>query len=224
MVKLGLPQSLRLVAEVLGTGSIPAELAAILVEHYQTVRKDGTARTLEERTGRALYPFLLHVALGEVPVPVLERVKLVGVDNNGRVHLMHLLLSVCVNVYSTECRIFACMGELPAKGLPQVTDLLPDIFAARCSIRSVPRIHHVAHLGGISPRDWQMKPCERAAKAAGTEHVNLDCRGLGFLPTNCAAWLLASSMNGPANVFEASPVLFRLLITNTEQIGRASCS
>ena len=117
-VNPGLPQLPRSVAEVLGTGSIPAELAAILVEHSWTVRKDGRARTLEERTGRVLHAFLSHLALGEVPIPGLEKVTLVGVDEGGRVHLMHSLFSVRVNVYSTECRLYACVGELPAEGLP----------------------------------------------------------------------------------------------------------
>ena len=75
----------------------------------------------------------------------------------------------------------------------------------------MPRIDHVAHLGGISPRDWQTKPCERAAKAAGTEHVNLACRDLAFLPADCAAWLLGRTADGPANVFEASAGLLPLL-------------
>ena len=92
---------------------------------------DRTACTLEERSGRGLHSFLLHLALGEVPVPGLEKVTLVAVDKDGRVHLMHSLFSVCVDVYSTECHLFACIGELPAEGLPQVTRLLPDFFAAR---------------------------------------------------------------------------------------------
>ena len=108
-----LTRSPRSVAEVLGTGSIPAELAEILAEHCRTVRKDGSARTLEERKGRVLHAFLSHRALGEVPVTGLEKVTLVGVDKDGRVHLMHSLFSVRVNVYSTECRLFACIGELP---------------------------------------------------------------------------------------------------------------
>ena len=58
MVNPGLPQSPRLVAEALGTGSIPANMAAILTEHSRTVRKDGTAHTPEERTVRGLHAFL----------------------------------------------------------------------------------------------------------------------------------------------------------------------
>ena len=41
-------------------------------------------------------------------------------------HLMHSLFSVHVDVYSTECRLFTCLGELPAEGLPPVMDILPD--------------------------------------------------------------------------------------------------
>ena len=113
-----LTRSPRSVAELLGTGSIPAELAAILAEHSRTVRKDGSARTLEERTGLGLHDFLSLLAVREVPVPGLDKVTLVGVNEDGRVHLMHSLFSVRVNVYSTEFRLFACVGELPAEGLP----------------------------------------------------------------------------------------------------------
>ena len=101
MVDLGLPRSPRLVVEALGTRSIPAKMAAILAAHSRTVRKDGTALTMEERTGRGLHAFLLHLALGEVLFPGLERVTLIGVNMDGRVHLMHFLFSVRVNVYST---------------------------------------------------------------------------------------------------------------------------
>ena len=58
MVNTGLPRSPRLVLETLGTGKIPADLAAILVAHSQTVSKDGTARTPEECMGRGLHSFL----------------------------------------------------------------------------------------------------------------------------------------------------------------------
>ena len=70
---------------------------------------------------------------------------------------------------------------------------------------------HIAHLGGISPCDWQTKPCEQAEKAAGMEHLNLACWGLAFLPADCAAWLLGRTADRPANVFEASAGLFPLL-------------
>ena len=64
MVDPVLPRSPRLVAETLGTGTIPVELATIIAVHSQTVRKDGLARTLEERMGRGFHSFLSHLALG----------------------------------------------------------------------------------------------------------------------------------------------------------------
>ena len=70
---------------------------------------------------------------------------------------------------------------------------------------------HIAHLGGISPCDWQTKPCEQAEKAAGMEHLNLACWGLAFLPADCAAWLLGRTADRPANVFEASAGLFPMI-------------
>ena len=66
---------------------------------------------------------------------------------------MHSLFSVRVNVYSTECCLFACLGKLPTEGLPPVMEILPDFFVARRSICAVPRMDHTAHLSEISPRN-----------------------------------------------------------------------
>ena len=63
---------------------------------------DRTSRTPEERSGQDLHSLLAHLAFGEVPFPGLEWVTLVGVYPEGRVHLMHSLFSVYINVYSTE--------------------------------------------------------------------------------------------------------------------------
>ena len=90
-------------------------------------------------------------------------------------------------------------------------EISPGFFAERRSVRAVPRVDHIAHLVGISPLDWYTKPCERAAKAAGTDHINLACRGLAFVPSDCATWLLGREADGPVNVFEASAGLFPML-------------
>ena len=99
---------------------------------------DGTARTPEARTGQGMNSFLSHFELGEVPVPGLERVTLVGAEKDGRVHLIHLLFSVCVDVYLAECCLFACLGELTAEGLPPVMDIPPDFVAAWRCVRVMP--------------------------------------------------------------------------------------
>ena len=89
--------------------------------------------------------------------------------------------------------------------------ILPDFFAALRSVRAMPRMDHIYHLGGISPHDWQTKPCERATKAAGTEQVILARRGLAFLPGDSVTWLLGRTADGPANILESSAGLFPLM-------------
>ena len=78
---------------------------------------------------------------------------MVGVDLDGRLHIMHSLFSVWINLYSTQRRIFAWLDELPAKGLPPVVYIPDEAFAARPSVCAVSRVDHVTHLGGISPTD-----------------------------------------------------------------------
>ena len=77
--------------------------------------------------------------------------------------------------------ISARQGPPPGGGDPD------EAFAARRSVRAVPRVDHVTHLGGISLLDWQKNPCERAVKLAGTEYVDLTCRGLTLFPPDCAS-------------------------------------
>ena len=100
MVNPGPPWPPLLVAEALGTGSIPAELSAILVAHFRTVRKDGAALLAEKRLGRGIHSFLAQMASGLDPVHRLYRVTLAGVELDIMVHLMHSLFSVRVNIYS----------------------------------------------------------------------------------------------------------------------------
>ena len=88
-------------AEDLGTGEIPAELTVILASHSRTVHEDGAALTPEKRSGWEIHSFLAQLASGVDPVPGLKPVTVVGVDLEGRVHIMHLLFSVRVDLYST---------------------------------------------------------------------------------------------------------------------------
>ena len=141
----------------------------------------------EERLGRVINSFLVQLASGVDLVPSLERVTMVGLDPYERVLLLHSLFSVQVNVYSTQRRLFACLGELTTKGLPPVVEIPNKAFAARHSVRAVPQVDHVTYLGGISLLNWQKKPCKRAVKSAGTEYVDLAFRGLTFAPPDCAS-------------------------------------
>ena len=107
-----------MVTEALGTGAIPAELAAILAAHSQPVREDGTACTLEECSGQVIHSFQAQIASGVDPVPGMERVTAVILGPDRRVLLIHSLFSVWVNVYLAQRHLFACLGKLPVKGLP----------------------------------------------------------------------------------------------------------
>ena len=167
MVDQGPPWSLRSVSGDLGTGAILAKLAAILAAHSRTVCKDGTTCTPEERSGRVIHSFLPQLAMGVDLIPGLERVTVVGIDPDEWVLLMQLLFSVQVTIYLTYRLLFACLGELPADGLPLVVEIPNEAFAARRSVRTVPRVAHVTHLGGISLLDWQTKPCERDVSRRG---------------------------------------------------------
>ena len=149
MVDPGPPWPPRSVVEVLGNGEIPAELSSILADNSRTFREDGTALTEEKRSNRGIQSFLEQLASGVDPVPVMERVMVVVVEPDGRVNLMHFLFSVQVELYSTQRRMFACLGELPAKGIPPVVEIPNKAFVARRSVRAVPQMDHVTHIRGI---------------------------------------------------------------------------
>ena len=102
-------------------------------------------------------------------------------------------------------------GRAASQVPPPVVEIPHNLFAARRSVRTVPRVDHITHLWGISPLDWQMKPCERSAKSAGIEYVDLACRGLMFVPPDCTSWILWREVDRPLSVFEASTGLFPLL-------------
>ena len=61
----------------------------------------------------------MQLVSGVYPFPVLERVTLARVNLDGRVYLMHLLFYIWVDLYLTSQHLFACLGELPAKGPPR---------------------------------------------------------------------------------------------------------
>ena len=132
-----------LVVEALGTRSIPSELSAILAAHSSTVREDGTARTPEEHSVWVIHSFLAQLVSGEDLVPGLDWVIMVGLDPDKRVLILHSLFYVQVNFYSTHRCLFACMGEIPAKGLPPVVDITNQAFAVQLSVRAVLQVYHV---------------------------------------------------------------------------------
>ena len=158
-----------------------------------------------------IHSFLEQLASEKDLVPGLGWLMMAGLNPDGRVILMHLLLSFRVSAYSTQQCIFACLGNLPVEGLPSLVEIPDEDFAAQRSICTVPRVNRMTHLGGISPLDWQTNPCKRSAKSAGTEYVYLDFRVLTFVPPDCASWLLQREADVPLNVSGALIRLFPLL-------------
>ena len=153
---------------VLGTGVIPAELSANLAAHFRMLRKDGAALSSEKRSGWGVQSILAQLVLVLDLIPGLERVALVRLDPDRMVHLLNSLLSVRVDLYLTSRRLFTFQGEFSAEVLPPVVGITHEAFAERRSIRAVPQVYHVIHLGGISLLDWHTIPCESLGKTAGS--------------------------------------------------------
>ena len=99
------PQS---VVEVPGTNRLPNALTEILASRFGMVHEDGGTLLTEKRAVRGLQYFLAHLTSGVDPVPILER--LLGFDQDRMVHLLHLLFSVQVGLYTTARRLFSCQG------------------------------------------------------------------------------------------------------------------
>ena len=76
---------------------------------------------------------------------------MIGVDQDGKLNLLHLLLSVPVGLYSTDRRLFTCLGKLLYKGLSPEVELHTEAFAAQRSVRAIPEDDHVIHLNGFTP-------------------------------------------------------------------------
>ena len=59
-----------------------------------------------------------QIASGEAPVMGFPQLLLLTINWYRAVHLLYLLLSVHVNVYSIQNHIFALYKDLPESGLP----------------------------------------------------------------------------------------------------------
>ena len=116
----------------------------------------GTVLREALRSGDPLLPGTDCVGSGPHPRPGVS--NLVWVDPEGILHLLHSLLSVRVDLYSTIWHLFAWLGELPAEGLPPVMEIPHKAFMSRRSICAIPQVEHVAHLGGIYLPDCQKIP------------------------------------------------------------------
>ena len=73
---------------------MPDNIFKALSHRFRTQNEEGGALTTERRTVRGLHSFLSNLSSGVDPVPVFERLCLLGFDRDGTVHLMHSLFSV----------------------------------------------------------------------------------------------------------------------------------
>ena len=179
MVDPSLPRTPRFVAGALETRAIPSDLDVIPDHpHGRDALNAGGALGMGAP--------LLHGAsrVGGVPGPQ-SGVDDVSRGRRRRTGASHALVLLRLDQRLLELVPYLCfLGELPAKGLPTVVEIPPNFYVAGRSVCSVPRVYHITHLGGISLLDWQTKPCERAAKVAGKDHINLACRWLTLFPSD----------------------------------------
>ena len=210
MVDLDPPPPPRLVEEVLGTVQLPNNLVVALSDRPRVKKEDGGKLSPEKRSGQVVHSFLAHLAhlaSGADPIPGFERVRLLQVDPDGLVHVLHSMFSVPVDLYSSARRLFAYWGELPLEGLPPVGEFPVDAFLVRHSVRAVPREDCISQLEGVSPYAWQATPCKRVGKAAEGGR-NLACQGITFVTPDGASRLLNTS----CNIAEVGQLLFPILV------------
>ena len=105
----------------------------------------GPSRLISEGRG-GVYSFLGRLTAKVAPVPGLAELTLLGVDRYGGAHILHSLFSVLVGPYDPDRRLFGCRGELPAEGLPAITEILVASFCQRRVLGGLP-----GALGRIPP-------------------------------------------------------------------------
>ena len=99
---------LRSVGEVLGTGRLPRDFVEALSVRFRITREEAGPLSTEEKSIRGVHSFLAHFTSRVDLVPGFERVALMQVYLDRKVHLLHLLFSVPVGPYSTVWWLFAC--------------------------------------------------------------------------------------------------------------------
>ena len=87
---------------MLGDSPLPKEFVGIFSDRFQFLGEDGKALSTERRSGRTIQTFLGHLASYLDPVLGVKRLKLMGVNKDGTVHLLHSLFSVPVGLYSLD--------------------------------------------------------------------------------------------------------------------------
>ena len=83
--------------------------------------------------------FMGRLTAEAASVTGLAELTLLGVDRDGGAHILHSLTSVPVGPYDPEQKLFGCRRELPAEGIPAITEILVASFAALRAVSAVSR-------------------------------------------------------------------------------------
>ena len=103
------------------------------------------------RKGGRADAFLGRLTTKVAPVPGLAELTLLGFDRDGGAHILHSLFSVPVGPYDPDRRLFGCRRDLPAEGLPAITDIPVASFASLRAVSAMSWKDHRVHSEGVSP-------------------------------------------------------------------------
>ena len=104
------PQPHWSVGEVLGTSPLLNKLVEALLASLWVTRKDGWGLLLELRYGQGLHAFLWHLASYVDPVTGMERLDLLGFDQDEILDLLYLFFSILVGSYSMDWMLLEFIG------------------------------------------------------------------------------------------------------------------
>ena len=139
------------VAEVLGTVWLPDSFSGDLSARFRPTGLDGNPLLTDLWKVGGLHAFLGRLTAEAYPVPRLSYRTLLGVDQDGGSHILHLLCSVSVGPYNPDRRLFGCRGEIPPDGLPTITEIPVDYFGALRAVSAMSRDDHQVHLYVFPP-------------------------------------------------------------------------
>ena len=123
--------------EVLGTARLPIDFVRVLSAQFILTGCDGTHLSTDLRKVGGLHAFLFRLTAGAAPVPGLAELALLGFDQDGEAHILHLLFSFPIGPHEPNQRLFGCCGELPAERPPTITGIPVASFGAWHAIGSV---------------------------------------------------------------------------------------
>ena len=140
------------VAGLFRTKALLVGLSPGIIERFHMAEANRGFLGLEALLGRNIHAFLGHLAGTEIPVPVIDWVSLLAMEQNGVVHTLHFLFSVLDTACSFTRRPFALDVKIPGLEPPLVLELPMEAFAVKHFVSAVPQAGHTSHLGGVNDK------------------------------------------------------------------------